>query len=150
MDNEQQTPDSILDNDMTDVSPDAPIIPKNSYVLEVVKVEQKHSDKKDTNYLNVQLRSVVPITAVNSEIVPAGSFTTFGIIGMTPSERYTAEAVSRNVKKFMVCFGQPSGKVNPLDQWTGKRGHVTVGFSKKTDDYPDDRNEVKSFDAPGK
>ena len=150
MDNEQQTPDSILDNDMTDVSPDAPLIPKNSYVLEVVKVEQKHSDKKDTNYLNIQQKSVEPITSVGGEVIPAGSFTIFGIIGITPSDRYTSDAVARNVKKFMVCFGQPTGKVTPLDQWVGKRGKVTVGFAKKTDDYPDDRNEVKSFDAPGK
>ena len=150
MSEEQQTaaPDSILDNDMTDVSPDAPLIPKNRYIMEVVKVEQLHSDKKNSDYINIQLKSVEPITAVTGEVLQAGRVNLFGIISITPSANKTVDDIQRSKKQFMVCMGQPTGKFTPLDQWVGKRGKVTIGFAKKTDEYPDDKNSVKSFDKP--
>ena len=132
---------------MTNERPDEPLVPKNNYVLEIVKVEQKHSDDKDSNYLNIQLKTIEPVTSVTGEPLPAGK-TFFGIIGITPSEKYSQAAINRSLKRFMLCFGKTSGSVAPLEQWTGLRGECAIGFSKTTPDYPVIRNEVKGFNAP--
>jgi len=139
--------DPILTNDMTDVRPDQPLVPKNDYILEVVKMEQKRSEKSQLNMLNVQLKSVEPITSVTGETLPAG-MTFFGRIVITPTEKLTKAAIERALKRFQLCFGVTSGPMFPLEQWVGKRGRVAIGFAKKTDEYPDDRNEVKGFNPP--
>lgn len=139
--------DPILSNDFTDTKPDDPLVPKNNYVLEIVSVEQKHSERKDSNYLNIQLKSVEPITSVTGEVLPAGK-RFFGIIGITPNENYDASKIQRSLKKFMLCFGVTSGSITPFDQWPGKRGNVSIGVSKTTEDYPDPKNEVKGFNLP--
>lgn len=138
--------DPILTNDMTDVRPDAPLIPKNVYPMEVVKMEQKTSEKSGNHYINVQLKTIEPITSVTGEPLPAG-MTFFGRISITPTEKLTKAAIQRGMKRFMVCFGQPTGALFPFTQWIGKVGKVSIGFSKKSDEYPEDRNEVKDWAA---
>jgi|ERR1043165_3300535 hypothetical protein len=144
--------DPILTNDMTDVKPDQPLIPKNDYVLEVVKLEQKRGkDKPDgtpgNSYISVQMKTVEPITSVTGEPLPAGQ-TYFGRLMITPTDKLTKANIERGLKKFQLCFGVTSGAFFPFDQYVGKRGKVSIGFAKKTDEYPDDRNEVKGFVLP--
>jgi len=137
--------DPILTNDLTDTSPDNPLIPKNDYAMTIVKIEQGKSKNSGNAMLNIQLKTINPTTAVNGEALPAGSVTLFHHIVLTPTEKLSAEQIKRALKRFQLACGVQSGPVYPLEQYVGKNVMVSVGISKPTAEYPDERNEVKGF-----
>lgn len=136
--------DSILNNDLTDVTPDTPLIPEADYVLQIVKIEQKTSDKTGGTFLNIQTRTTEPITALSGEALPVGT-TFFGRISISPTEKLTADAIARSLKRFQLACGVTSGPFGPVTQYEGKNVKAHIGFSKKTPEYPDDRNEIKRW-----
>ena len=145
MSNEEIQIDDILTNDLTGVSSDTPLIPPNEYDCSITKVEQATSERTGNKMLNIQLRTLNPVTAVSGETL--GTVPLFARITITPTEKRTKEAIHRDLKRFMLSCGTQAGALAPLDQWVGKNCRVRVGFSKKTEEYPDDRNEVKGFVA---
>jgi len=136
--------DPILTNDLADVSPDTPLIPKDEYVMEISAVKQSVSERSGNKMLNIQLKTTAPITAVSGEILPQGQ-TFFHRIMLTPTEKLSTESIKRSLKRFQLACGIKSGPIMPFDQYINKNVRVKVGFSKKTEEYPDDRNEVKDF-----
>lgn len=140
--------DPILTNDLTDVSPEQPLVPSNEYNAQVKKMEQRTSESSGGKYINIQLQSIDPIVTVAGETLPAGGMTFFGRITITPTEKRSKEAIQRDLKRFQLACGVKSGNFFPFEQYEGKNIRIKVGFSKKSPEYPDDRNEVKGFVIP--
>lgn len=143
--NEQNEPtSSLLTNDLTDTQVNEPLLPEGDYRVEIVRVEERKSESSGGLYINIQCKTAEPCTAVNGEQKSPGH-SLWGRITTSPTEKRTAESISRDLKKFMVSCGVLSGSFAPLEQYAGKIAKLHLGFSKKTPEYPDDRNEVKRW-----
>lgn len=140
--------DPILTNDLSDVSPDQPLVNIGEYTGVVKKVEQKKSQSSDNLMLNIQIQTLDSVTTVAGEVVPPGGMTFFGRIMLTPTEKRSKEAIQRDLKRFQLACGVTSGSFHPFSQYEGKNIKFKIGFAKKTPDYPDDRNEIKQFVIP--
>lgn len=143
---EAQGIDPILQNNLGDVSTKDPLLPKNKYTFEVVKVSQTKTNDGKGNLLKIQLKTLEDATSVDGQPIPAGR-TIFHQISLTPTPKYTTENIQRNLKRFQVALVPNfSGQMFPLEQWVGLQGTLSLGFSKATDEYPEVRNEVKGFE----
>jgi hypothetical protein len=138
--------DPILQENLDDVSTNEPLLPKDDYEVEVVKLTQKRNNADTGNMINIEMKTTSDHKAVDESLVPAGR-RIFHRIVITPTEKMNADAVKRNLKRFQVaCNGD--GNFYPLDQYVGARLTLKLGMSKTTDEYPDERNEVKGFVVP--
>jgi hypothetical protein len=143
---EEQVTDPILTNDLTDTAPDEPLIPTNEYNVTVVKMEDGSSERTGSKCVNIQLRHLGPVTSTTGEVLQTR--TDFMRIWITPTEKMTKGQIERNLKKFQLACGIKSGPFCPYSQYVGKNLRVKIGMSKVTDEYPDQRNEVKGVIVP--
>lgn len=142
---EENQVDPILQENLSDVSVNDPLLPKNDYEVEVVKVTQRRTQDDTGNLLSIEMKLCNETTAVTGEPIPAGR-RLFHNISLSPTPNYPLSSIQRNLKRFMLCFvPNYEGGMFPLPQWAGLRGVVTAGPSKTTDRYPEPRSEVKAF-----
>jgi hypothetical protein len=134
--------DNILTRDLTGVSLADPLLPKGDYEVEMVKIEQRRNKADTGNYLNIQVKTVAPVKSVEGAPIPAGR-TLFGMLSLTATESYDEKAVERNLGRFQKAFDV--SRLFPFEANYGKRGKCTVGISKPTADYPEERNEIKGW-----
>ena len=140
----ETTENPILTNDLTDTPVNEPLFPEGAYRVEIVRVEERKSETSGGLYVNIQCKTVESCTALTGELKPAGH-SLWGRIATSPTEKRTGEAISRDLKRFMISCGVVRGPFAPLEQYAGKIGKLQLGFSKKTPEYPDDRNEIKRW-----
>lgn len=146
MSDENQTIDPILSENLSDVSTADPLIAKNRYEVEIVKVTQARNSRDTGNLLKFEFKLTQPTTSVDGQPIPAGR-RVFHNMSITPTEKMDLAAIQRNLKRFMVCFVKDyKGGIAPLDQWTGLTGIVSIGPAKTTEEYPEPKSEIKAFE----
>lgn len=138
--------DPILQNDLGQTSPDEPLLPKDTYELEVVKCTQARNKADTGNMIKIELKTLDQVTSVDGQPIPAGR-RVFTQIALQPTPDYSKESVQRALKRFrMACGCSESGAFWPVEQYAGMRVRTKIGLSKTTDEYPNPRNEVKGWE----
>jgi hypothetical protein len=144
----------ILQNDLTDVSTERPVLPEGIVELKVTSIKVKENEKTGKTSLQITLATIADLEAQNGAIVhPGFPLTTY--IGLVPNDKgtYTEEDINRNLAQFKeAALGTKEGAFMPLEQYDGCVLTANIGIEiDESGEYPD-RNRIKNFfkkgDAP--
>ena len=135
--------DPILMNDQSDTSTAMPLLPKDEYRLQIVKITQERNKADTGNYLKIQLKTMDDATAVSGEPIHPG-FPLFHNISITPTSDYTQSSINRALKQLMVAAGFDSGAFYPLERYEGKIVKANVKINKATTEF-EESNGIARF-----
>lgn len=135
--------DPILQTDLTNTDTREPLLPKGNYRVEVVNVAQNTSES-GAKMLRVLCKTLDPIQDVNGVMVEAGHLLNQTIF-LTPNEYNSTADIQKELKKFMVGLGRPSGQIAPCDQWKGQVGKARVVIGKPNERFPEPSNKITGW-----
>lgn len=129
-----------MDNvDLSSVNTDFPLLPKGTYEFTVTEAQVVSSKNREGGKvfevkaaLNQQARSTL------GREINAGFPLTFRV-GLTPTEKYTQQAIAENLAKFQEAVLGNKGRFMPMEQYIGKTFKANIGID-KTEQYGE-RNE---------
>lgn len=136
-----------LDTNVSDINTDYPKVPANTIVdMQISEAKIEDNQKGTGQNLKFKLKALRPLTSVTGESV--ATFTLNHNISLTPTEKYSATDVAKNLAKLakackLSCT--PREIITTPTMLDGKIAHdVKIGMQKESEEYPE-RNNVKDF-----
>lgn len=141
---------SFLDEDLSGVDTSMPLVKEGIYELKVDEIEKIPNKAEDGELLKFKFKTTSAMESVDGQPIAEG-YTLFHQISITPTEKYTKDAIKRNVAAFVQAAG--GTHLMPLEQWKGKIVQAKVKVqgertNKETGESYPPRNEIKSFVKP--
>lgn len=149
MNDQEQKPKSILDEDTSDVDTSLPLLPgKVEMLFTVSDLEQSVSEKSGADLINITLKTAEAARDVTDTRDIGKGFPVFDTISITPTEKYAKDAILRRLANFQRACGFKDGTfMSHIHEYKGSIVRVVVGISKETDEYPA-RNKVSRYVEP--